>query len=113
MAGLDCTLAAAEDGPRLLGIPTPILTPVPALIALLKLKPAQMFTLTDQGGHGIVLVTWRSAYETPTNSIARPRLVGSALMLRPDLFKQLEDTTEDSLTLRDFVAGDPQPASDT
>ena len=113
VAALDCTLAAAEDGPRLLGIPTPILTPVPALIALLKLQPAQMFTLTDQAGHGIDLVTWRSAYETPTNSIARPRLVGSALMLRPDLFKQLEDTTEDSLTLRDFVAGDPQPASDT
>ena len=113
VAGLDYTLAAAEDGPRLLGIPTPILTPVPALIALLNLKPAQMFTLTDQGGHGLVLVTWRTAYETPTNSIPRPRLVGSALMLRPDLFEQLENEAGERLTLREFVEGEPKLASDT
>ncbi|MCY4370056.1 MAG: hypothetical protein OXF41_11740 [bacterium] len=106
-------LVAAADGPRLLGIPSPTLVPVPRLIALLNLQPAGRFTLGDSDGCGLVLVTWRSAYETPTNSIPRPRLVGSALMLRPDLFEQLEDLAGDRLTLRDFVEGEPELASDS
>jgi len=112
VAGLDNTLVAAADGPRLLGIPSPMLTPVPGLIALLNLRPAELFTLEDSDGPGLVLVTWRSAYETPTNSIGRPRLVGSALMLRPDLFEQLQNGAGDRLTLRDFVEGEPELASD-
>ena len=113
VAGIDNALVAAADGPRLLGIPTPILAPVPGLIALLHLRPAEMFTLADQDGSGLVLVTWRSAYKTPTNSIPRPRLVGSALMLRPDLFEHLQDAAGATLTLRDFVEGVPELAHDT
>lgn len=112
VAALDSALVAASDGPRLLGIPSPMLVPVPGLIALLGLRPAGWFILGDADGCGLVLVTWRSAYETPTNSIPRPQLVGSALMLRPDLLEQMQDEAGDTLILRDLVEGEAELAND-
>lgn len=80
----------------------PLLTPTPALIAVLGLHPGDRFTLDDAQGCGLALITWRSAYEDGESHLARPGLVGSAVIIRPDLCERLEATVGNRLVLRDF-----------
>jgi hypothetical protein len=90
-----------------LGVPNPLLSPTVSLIALLKLHPGEPFTYEDENGLALALVTWRAEYDTSDYYLARPRIWGCGIVIRPDLFNQLVIVVgEDRLVLRDFVMGD-------
>ena len=57
-------------------------------------------------GIGLALVTWRAEYETSEYELARPRIRGSGILIRPDLLDRLADGVgKQRLVLRDFVVG--------
>ncbi len=102
--GIDTVIAGARDGLAGLGVQRPLLAPMPGLVSVLQLRPAGPFTLDDSQGCGLALVIWRAAYETSEYFLPRPRLVGSAVLARPDLFDQFRAQAGDRLILRDFAA---------
>ena len=101
--GLDFALAGTGDGRAGLGVQSPLLAPTPRLISVLRLHPGEPFTLHDSRGCGLVLVTWRAAYDTSEYYLARPQLVGSAVLARPDLLERLQPPAGHRLILRDFA----------
>ena len=101
--GLDFAVAGAGDGRAGLGVQSPLLAPTPRLISTLRLHPGEPFTLHDSRGGGLLLVTWRAAYETSDYFLARPQLVGSAVLARPDLLERLQPRPGHMLILRDFA----------
>lgn len=104
LSAQDRKLASAGDSPSGLGIPTPLLVPVPGLTATLGLAPHGRFSLRDDLGDALRLVTWRALYETSDYYLTYARICGSALILRPDLFECLLETLGSGrVLLRDFV----------
>jgi hypothetical protein len=107
LVGVDYELAMVGDGCHGLGAPNPLLAPTVSLIALLKLHPGAPFTYEDENGLALSLLTWRAEYDTSDYYLARPRIWGCGIVIRPDLFNQLVIVVgEDRLVLRDFVMGD-------
>ncbi|MXZ78427.1 MAG: ATP-binding protein [Acidimicrobiia bacterium] len=104
LVGVDIDIVGAGDGLHGLGVQSPLLVPTSALVAVLDLQPGDPFTLNDEHGCGLVLVTWRAGYDTSDYYLTRPRLVGSGLLARPDLFERLQGEVGDRLVLRDFAA---------
>lgn len=103
LLGLDRGMLGAGDAHMGLGIPSPLLTPNPVFVSLLNLQPAKPFVLSDDDGRGLVLLTWRSTYDTVGHSLPFPCLLGSAVIMRPDLFESVVDTSNRNMTLRDFI----------
>ena len=102
--GLDFAVARAGDGRAGLGVQLRLVAPTPRLVSVLRLHPGEPFALHDSQGCGLVLVTWRAAYETSEYFLPRPRLIGSAVLARPDLVEGLQTRAGDRLILRDFAA---------
>lgn len=107
LVGVDNELIMIGDGRQGLGVPDLLLTPTASLIALLNLHPSVPFSFEDNDGIGLALVTWRAEYDTSEYHLARPRMSGSGIVIRPDLFARLIAAIgERRLVLRDFVVGD-------
>jgi hypothetical protein len=106
LIGVDRGLQFVGDGREGLGAPPAILTPTAALIMSLALEPGEGCTYRDRDGIGLALVTWRAEYDRSDYYLARPRIRGSGILIRPDLFDRLADGTgEHRLMMRDFVVG--------
>jgi hypothetical protein len=103
LLGLDREMLGAGDAHMGLGIPSPLLTPTPGLVSLLNLQPVSPFVLSDGHGRGVVLLTWRSRYDTVGYSLPFPLLLGSAVIVRPDLFEKVLEASSQDMTLRDYV----------
>lgn len=107
LVGIDYELAIVGDVHHGLGVPIPLLAPTTSLISLLKLHPGEPFSYEDENGLALALTTWRAEYDTSDYYLARPRLWGCGIVIRPDLFNQLVTVVgEDRLVLRDFIMGD-------
>lgn len=106
MVGCDSKVIAAGDGRHGLGIQTPLFTASPWLIGTLGLYPGDYFVLDDIDGPALALVTWRTEYDTSDYHLAWPRLCGSAVVIREDLFERMLGALSSQLVLRDFLAGD-------
>ena len=106
LIGVDRELQFVGDGREGLGAPPAILTPTAALIMSLALEPGERCTYQDSEGIGLALVTWRAEYDRSDYYLARPRIRGSGIVIRPDLFDRLaEGAGEHRLVMRDFVVG--------
>jgi hypothetical protein len=106
LIGVDRELRFVGDGRAGLGAPPAILVPTTALIMSLALKPGEGCTYHDCDGIGLALVTWRAEYDRSDYYLARPRIRGSGIVIRPDLLDQLADSAgEHRLVMRDFVVG--------
>ena len=109
--GLDLRARAAGDGHAGLGIHLPLLTPSPLLITLLGFHPGERFTLRDGRGRGLALLTWRTDYFSRGRDLAYPLVVGSAVIVRADLFERLLNTDRARYWVRDFLVTSPALAS--
>jgi hypothetical protein len=88
-----------------------VLVPSAVLIASLGHHPGDRCTYCDRDGVGLALVTWRAEYDTSEYELARPRLRGSEIVIRPDLLERLANGAgQERLVLRDFVVGVPELA---
>jgi len=106
LVGLDHELLLLGDSKSGLGVPESLVTPTPSLINLLGMYPGVPFSLQDKDGVGIALATWRAEYDTSDYYLTWPRIYGSGLMIRPDLFSRLINIIgEERLVFRDFVVG--------
>lgn len=106
LIGVDRELQFVGDGREGLGAPPAILTPTAALIMSLALEPGDGCTYRDRNGIGLALVTWRAEYDRSEYYLARPRIRGSGIVIRPDLFNRLAEVAgEHRLVMRDFVVG--------
>ena len=88
-----------------LGIQRPLLTPTAWLYAAITPEHGRYFSLDDDSGPALALISWRTEYETSEYHLARPLLFGVGLVARTDVFDRLVDVGEGNLTFRDFVAG--------
>jgi hypothetical protein len=104
--GLDKTIAAAGDGGRGLGVPTPLLCPTAPLIATLGLQSGEPFILHADDGPCLALVIWRAEYDTSEYYLTRPCLSGAAILMRQSILDRLSVAVEGNLRLRDYVAGE-------
>jgi hypothetical protein len=106
LVGLDRELEAVGDSRSGLGVPPALLTPTSGLIAALGLRPAEPFVLEDDIGVALALVTWRAEYDRGDRYLARPRLTGCGIAIRPDLYNRIaEGVGANRLVVRDFVFG--------
>ena len=103
--GLDSALEFATDGRYGLGLQPHVLTPARRLMDLLDLIPGRGFALEDGQGLALRLLTWRTEYETSEYHLPRPRLLGTGLALRGDLFDRLAGLAGGRLVFRDFLEG--------
>lgn len=62
--------------------------------------------LDDDAGPAVALITWRTLYETSDYHLPWPRLLGSGVLMRPDVLPSLADAAAGNIVLRDFVVGD-------
>jgi hypothetical protein len=106
LVGIDREFRLVGDGRHSLGVPTAVLVPTAGVIASLGIHPGELCTYHDHEGIGLALVTWRAEYETSEYELARPRIRGSGILIRPDLLERLADGAgKQRLVLRDFVVG--------
>lgn len=106
LIGVDRELRFVADGREGLGAPPAILVPTAALIMSLALEPGGECSYEDRDGIGLALVTWRAEYDRSDYYLARPRIHGSGIVIRPDLFDRLAaGAGEHRLAMRDFVVG--------
>lgn len=103
--GIDQECLFSPDARNGLGWSGKILTPTHGLVILLDLRPAsEEFVLRDQHGPAVALRTWRAGYDISDYSGPRARLIGSAIVLRPDLLGKL--TAASPAVWREFVSGE-------
>jgi hypothetical protein len=94
-----------RDDASALGLPRVLLAPSTPLVAVLNLRPTGDLVMVDDQGPALALVSWRADYSSSEYFLAYPRLVGCAIVLRPDLAEQLAEKCGDDLTLRWHVRG--------
>ncbi len=112
LLGIDRNLRLAADSKQGLGLPPFILTPNPTILAALTLRPGERFCYRDPSGPGLALVTWRADYDRNEYQLTHPRISGSGIAIRPDLFDRLTEMVgRERLLLRDFILGDSTLAS--
>lgn len=81
-----------EGVSRLLGIDTPLLAPFPGVVSLLDLIPTSEHQLVDRTATiGLLSRSWRTRYREDPYHLVRPLIVGTELLLRPDLFDLLRN----------------------
>lgn len=80
----------------------PVLSPSPRVVADLALKVSARFEMRDPAGLAIVVRTWRSDYSDGEYSLPTAARVGTALLIRADLFDALRREYE--LSWREFVS---------
>jgi len=85
------------------GLPSRLLAPTPWLISTLGMRLGSQFTLQDARGSALTLLSWRTQYESSEDHLEWPRLSGTAVLLRGDLFERLLDLTDGQVALRQFV----------
>jgi hypothetical protein len=111
LIGMDSELLPVQGGQRGLGWPDSLLTPTALLVASLGLGPGDPWTMEDENGVGLALVTWRAEYDTSDYHLPRPLLRGAGVLMRPDLFDVLTAVAGPKrLVFRDFVVGDSELA---
>jgi hypothetical protein len=105
--GIDRDLTMLGDSKQNLGAPESLLVPTFPIIKALNLHPGTPFTFEDDQGVGLELVTWRSEYDISEYYLAWPRITGSGIVIRSDLFSRLASIAGvDRFVLRDFIFGD-------
>jgi hypothetical protein len=102
--GSDIDVHAAGDAHEGLGVEVELLTPSQWLLNVSQARRCTDFVVEDADGPVLALVTWRTEYETSDYHLAWPRLRGSGLAIRRDVFNRLAQTAK-GLVLRDFVSG--------
>lgn len=104
LVALDADLNAAGDARTGLGLPGRLLAPTQPLIHILGLGPSQKvpFLLCHGDRPAMVLVTWRCLYVTSDYHLPRPRLAGSAILVRPSAYRHLTDWAPGRLVGRDY-----------
>jgi hypothetical protein len=106
LIGIDWDVSMVGDGREGLGAPTSLPAPLPSLVALLGLQPGPPCRFEDEEGEGLALVTWRAEYDVSDYYLARPRVRGAGIVIRPDLMARLGAAASESrVVLRDFVIG--------
>ncbi|MBM4523044.1 hypothetical protein GS462_00315 [Rhodococcus hoagii] len=88
-----------------LGLPDRLLAPAPELVQLLDLRATGELVLDDTQGPAVSLITWRSDYSHSGNHLSYPRLIGTALLIRPDLFTALKVRYGTRLQMRRHLGG--------
>lgn len=88
-----------------LGLPDRLLAPSPELVQLLDLRATGKLVLDDKYGPAIALITWRSDYSHSDYHMSYPRLIGTALLIRPDLVTSLEKRFGARLQMRRHLGG--------
>ena len=105
LVGCDAGIRRPGDAYYGLGIEVDLLTPGRWLLTALEAKDCTDFVVADENGAALALVTWRTEYETSNHYLSWPRLLGSGLAIRGDLFDRLLQSAGSKLVLRDFVGG--------
>jgi hypothetical protein len=105
LVALDADLAAAGDAHGGLGLPDRLIAPTRPLIHILGLGPSEdtPFLLCHRNRPAMALVTWRCLYDTSDYHLPRPRLVGSAILIRPSTYGRLADWAQGRLVHRDYT----------
>ena len=86
-----------------LGIPEHLLAPTRWLISTLHLKPGSPFVMEDSIGPALSLVTWRTQYDSGDYHLAWPRLAGTAVLIRDDLFDRLLAISGADFVFREYA----------
>lgn len=103
LVAVDKNLEAYDDALDGLGIPRKVAVPTERLRHIWSLEPIAPYLLADAVGPAAGLITWRTDYVRSDYHLPRPRMSGSAVVLRPDLFDNLVATCGRDLILRDYV----------
>ena len=103
--GLDNEVIAFRDGHLGLGVQSSLLTPTLWLLSTLGLTRSQYFVMDDDEGMALALITWRTEYETSDYYLTWPRMCGTGLVVRHDVFDRLIYVAQDDLRFRDFLQG--------
>lgn len=94
-------MAPAGDAAHGLGLPDLTLTPGWWLPAALHLRPGAPLTLEDDHGPALRVVCRRTEYERSAYQLARPRMTGCAVVIRPDLLEVLAERASATVVVRD------------
>ena len=86
-----------------LGMPEHLLAPTQWLISTLHLKPGSPFVMEDSIGPALSLVTWRTQYDSGHYHLAWPRLAGTAVLIRDDLFDRLLAISGAEFVFREYA----------
>ena len=105
VVGFDPDVQCAGDGHNGLGILRNLFTPTSWIVSTLELGRSSDFSLSDLHGEALALITWRTDYETSDYELTWPRLYGTGLAARNDVFDDLINAAGGRLTFRDFVKG--------
>ena len=113
VVGFDPDVQGAGDGHNGLGILRNLFTPTSWLVSTIELGSSSDFILADRRGEALALITWRTEYETSDYELTWPRLYGTGLVVRSDVFGDLISAAGGRLTFRDFVEGPSTLCADT
>ena len=105
VVGLDTAVLAAADGYDGLGFQKLLLTPTPWLSNAIDREWGTYFVLEDSVGPALALISWRTEYETSDYHLAWPRLCGTGLVVRSDVFDRMVHAFGEDLTYRDYLTG--------
>jgi AAA ATPase domain len=105
LINVDRELRALADVKFGLRVEQPILVPSPLLLRLLNLRLVKPLAFGDADGPGLALVIWRAEYQTSEYHLPWPRLRGCGVLLRPDLFLELQESTSRPVRFQDFILG--------
>lgn len=103
LLGYDSVMDGFGDASHGLGLPERIMVPSLWLRGSLRLEYQEPYVLRDNLGSAMGLITWRTEYERSDYNLAWPKLKGSAVVVRPDLFQRLESDYGALLRLRDVI----------
>lgn len=104
-------MARYGDSAAGLGIPKQLVVPTGWLREFYRLDPVQPYLLADKFGEALALISWRTEYVRTYSDMPRPRMQGSAIVIRPDLLHGLQKEQGSRLTLRDFFFRMTQPTN--
>lgn len=103
--GVDYSLRTLCNKYHGIGVQRPLLAPIQWFTNILRLVPHSYFSLSDDIGEAIALVTWRTEYKTSEYHLAWPRLTGAGIVIRDDLLARLNEQFRGGLIFRDFLVG--------
>ena len=105
VVGYDSELLGGGDGRYGLGFQGSLLTPTRWLSAALDLRRTTYFIAEDHNGPALALISWRTEYETNDYELAWPRLHGTGLAVRYDVFDKMINSANGAMKFRDYVDG--------
>ena len=104
LVGIDQESSVLRIGGEHLGRADPLLTPTMQLVTAADVGPDHGLVMSDASGQGLVVQTWRSAYDVGDYQLKRPLLWGSWMLLSPSAFRRIRDAYGDRLVWREFIS---------